>query len=417
MSFLDRIRQLLAYLVFLPNITPARALFSSEIFPWAFLFSLRPKINIPRPYIYFIGYLVLNTILFSGSGGLLVSARALFALVNSSFIFIAIQSLEDDEFEHLGKAMFFVFGLNVVIGVIQYFGVFPDFLADFLRIFIERIQTEADLRGVSGLYSEPAYLSYAIHSFFLFFMFKKGIKLTSRHGIYALVGLAVFDIFVIRSLTDIISLSLIVMAIQKRENFVKIIPIVLVGFLLAFWYFDGHPSPPRSVAALQDFFGNQHYKDPLPWILDVSGFRLASVWGSYRYGLLHPFGSGLGNWGKASIDAIDGIGVDLSGLSYFVSQFGIDYTGVRPACFGADLMLETGIVGFLLFVGVIWTFVFSKTLFSDENTRPILVLFVFNCFFLGTIGDPIPFAIFGMVCRAKNLEMPNDYLFIKRNSS
>jgi hypothetical protein len=347
----------------------------------------------------------------------LVSARALFALVNSSFIFIAIQSLKDEEFEHLGKAMFFVFGLNVVIGVIQYFGVFPDFLADFLRIFIERIQTEADLRGVSGLYSEPAYLSYAIHSFFLFFMFKKGIKLTSRHGIYALVGLAVFDIFVIRSLTDIISLSLIVIAIQKRENFVKIIPIVLVVFLLAFWYFDGHPSPPRSVAALQDFFGNQHYKDPLPWILDVSGFRLASVWGSYRYGLLHPFGSGLGNWGKASIDAIDGIGVDLSGLSYFVSQFGIDYTGVRPPCFGADLMLETGIVGFLFFVGVMWTFVFSKTLFTDENTRPIVVLFVFNCFFLGTIGDPIPFAIFGMVCRDKHMVLPNDYLLFNRNSS
>ena len=107
-------------------------------------------------------------------------------LVNSSFVFIAIQSLDEEELAQLGKALFFVFGLNIVIGLIQYLGVFPDFLADFLRIFIERIQTEADLRGVSGLYSEPAYMSYAIHSFFLFVMFKKGISLTSREGMCAL---------------------------------------------------------------------------------------------------------------------------------------------------------------------------------------------------------------------------------------
>jgi hypothetical protein len=46
----------------------------------------------------------------AGSGGLLVSARSLFALVNSSFIFIAIQSLEDEELAHLGKALFLFLG-------------------------------------------------------------------------------------------------------------------------------------------------------------------------------------------------------------------------------------------------------------------------------------------------------------------
>lgn len=415
MELLDRLRRVLAYFVFLPNITPARALFSSEIFPWAFLYSFRKSVVVPKPYRFFLAYLVLNGLMLSAGNGLMVSARSVFALVNSSFVFIAIQSLDEEDLAHLGKALFLVFGLNLVIGVIQYLGVFPDFLADFLRIFIDRIQTEADFRGVSGLYSEPAYLSYAIHSFFLFVMYKKGIKLNSREGVYALIALALFDIFVIRSLTDLILLSLIVLAMQKRENIVKMIPLVLMAFALVFWYFNGHPSPPRSVAAVQDFFENQHYKDPLPWILDVSGYRLASVWGSYRYGLLHPIGSGLGNWGKASIDAIDAIGVDLSGLSYFVSQFGIDYTGVRPACFGADLMLETGIVGFMLFLGVMWPFIFSKALFIDENTRPILLLFLFNCFFLGTIGDPIPFATFGLACREKLLRLPQDYSILKRN--
>lgn len=417
MKLINSIQKILSYFVFLPNITPARALFSSEIFPWAFLYSLRRDIQIPRIYVIFISYLVLNTLLFSGSaGGFWISTRALFALVNSSFIFVAIQSLKNDEYEHLWKALFVVFGLNIVVGLIQYFGIFPDFLADFLRIFIDRIQTEADLRGVSGLYSEPAYMSYAMHSFFLFYMFKKGIKLNSREGVYALFALAVFDVFVVRSLTDIILIGLIVLAIQKRENIFKIIPMALLAFLLAFWYFEDHPSPPRSMEAIHDFVDNQHYKDPLPWILDVSGFRLASVWGSYRYGLIHPLGSGLGNWGKASIEAIDGVGVDLSGLSYFAAQLGIDYPGVRPVSFGADLMLETGLVGFILFFGFMSTFIFSKSLFLDDSTRPILIIFIFNCFFLGTIGDPIPFITFGMVCREKQLRFPSEHLFYKRNT-
>ena len=125
MMLLDRIRKLLAYFVFLPNITPARVLFSSEIFPWAFLYSLRRAVVIPKSYRFFLAYLLLNALMLAGSGGLLVSARSLFALVNSSFIFIAIQSLEEEELAHLGKALFFVFGLNVVIGLVQYFGVFP----------------------------------------------------------------------------------------------------------------------------------------------------------------------------------------------------------------------------------------------------------------------------------------------------
>ena len=417
MKLIISIRKFLAYFVYLPNVTPARALFSSEIFPWAFLYSIRRDLEIPRLYIFFIGYLILNTLFFSASaGGFWVSTRALFALINSSFIFVAIQSLKDDEYEQLWKALFVIFGLNIMIGLIQYLGIFPDFLADFLRIFIDRIQTEADLRGVSGLYAEPAYMSYAMHSFFLFYMYKKGIVLNSRKGVYALLALAVFDVFIVRSLTDIILLGLIVLSIQKKEHLFKIIPIALLAFLLALWFFDGHPSPPRSMEAIHDFIDNQHYRDPLPWILDVSGFRLASVWGSYRYGLIHPLGSGLGNWGRASIDAIDGIGVDLSGLSYFAAQFGIDYPGVRPASFGADLMLETGWVGFLLFFAFMANFIFSKTLFTDESTRPILFLFIFNCFFLGTIGDPIPFIIFGMICREKQIRFSSDYFFVKRNT-
>ena len=340
MRIIESIRYLLSYLVFLPNITPARILFSSEIFPWAFLYSFRLDVQIPKTYIYFFLYLLANILLVSGVGsGLFLSGRALFALLNASFIFIVIQSISTVQFEQLKRALLFVFVLNIIVGFIQYAGLFPDFLADFLRLFIDRIQTEADLRGVSGLYAEPAYLSYAMHSFFVYYLYRNRIKIASREGAYAVIFMALFDILVVRSLTDIVLLGIILISAQKRSNIIKLAFVLFTSFVILLLYFKDHSNPPRSMDAMLDFFENEHYKDPMPWLLDVSGFRLASVWGSYRYGLLNPFGSGLGNWGNASIEAIDGIGIDLSGLSYFVSQFGIDYTGVRPPSFGADLML------------------------------------------------------------------------------
>ena len=417
MRLKEAIRKILAYFIFLPNVTPVRALFKSEIFPWSFLFSLRRGLGIPHIYGYFLLYLILNTLFLGATGGgFLVPARALFALVNSSFIFIVILNLVKKEYEHVIKALYFIFGLNVAVGVVQYAGVFPEFLADFLRIFIDRIQTTADLRGVSGLYSEPAYMSYAIHFLFLYWLYKSNIDPHSRKGVFAILGLALFDLVVVRSLTDIILLTLIVLSIQNRKNVIKAIAVFSLLFSFAYIYYDGHPSPPRSMDAIHDFIDNQHYKDPLPWLLDFSGFRLASVWGSYRYGLLHPLGCGLGNWGKASIDAIDGIGVDLSGLSYFASQIGIDYSGVRPPSFAADLMLETGLVGWLLFVLFIGPFLISKKLFENTNTRPILACFAFNCFFLGTIGDPIPFITFGLICRDFGLKHPwKSFVFLRKD--
>ena len=38
---MTRIRRVLGFLIYLPNIMPFSALFSAEIFPWAFLYALR----------------------------------------------------------------------------------------------------------------------------------------------------------------------------------------------------------------------------------------------------------------------------------------------------------------------------------------------------------------------------------------
>ena len=63
-----------------------------------------------------------------------------------------------------------------------------------------------------------------------------------------------------------------------------------------------------------------------------------------------------------------------------------------------------------MFVWVMRSFIFSNSLFQDNLTRPVMALFNFNCFFLGTIGDPIPFITFGIVCREKQLLFQSEFI-------
>jgi hypothetical protein len=138
----------------------------------------------------------------------------------------------------------------------------------------------------------------------------------------------------------------------------------------------------------------------MPWILEQSGFRFVSVWASYKYGFTHPLGSGVGGWGPASIQAMDDVGVKASAMSFFATAMGSDYQGVRPTSFAAGLMLETGIVGLLLFIVAFWPYILNIALWKDEHTRTLIIFFLFNVFALGSIGDPLPFVFFALAYRS-----------------
>jgi hypothetical protein len=156
---------------------------------------------------------------------------------------------------------------------------------------------------------------------------------------------------------------------------------------------------PRSVEVAHDFFFYKDYQDPMPWLLEQSGFRFVSIWAAYHYGFTHPFGSGIGGWGNASIEAMDGIGVPASAMSFFASAAGAEFEGVRPTSYAAGLLLETGVVGLILFLIAFWPFLTKKALFRDTHARSLIILFLFNTFALGSIGDPIPFIFLALAYR------------------
>ena len=231
-------------------------------------------------------------------------------------------------------------------------------------------------------------------------MLSKKINPKSIIGISAICGIIFFDLFIIRSVTGVIMIILYLASLQKIRDLLKTGVISIVLLIAVVYNVGQSPNAPRSIETAYDFFKYGAYQDPVPWLLEQSGFRFVSVWASYKYGFTHPFGSGVGGWGAASIQAMDDIGVKASAMSFFASAMGSEYQGVRPTSFAAGLMLETGIVGLLLFIFSFYSFILKRELYADIHSRSIVIFFLFNIFALGSIGDPLPFIFFALAYRS-----------------
>jgi hypothetical protein len=408
---MSRFRQILAALMYLPNIMPLKALFSAEIFPWAFLYALRKDLKLTMVYVFFLVYLVVSVGMHWGSfTSVLVPARAFFALVNASLIFFLLIKIDSEEYRMLVRIFEWVFGINVFLCIIQFLGLFPSFLEPIFRLFIDRFTHEiyGGGRGVAGLFAEPSYASMSMHYYFAFFMLSRKINPRSQLGIAAIVGMIVFDLFIIRSVTGLVMILIYFASLQKARDLLKagLVIVLLLGGIIS--QFGNSPNAPRSVETAHDFIKYKNYQDPMPWILEQSGFRFVSVWAAYKYGFTHPFGSGIGKWGPASIQAMDDIGIKASAMSFFASAMGSEYQGVRPTSFAAGLMLETGIVGLVLFILAFWPFIREKALWQQEHTRSVIIFFLFNVFALGSIGDPLPFVFLALAYRSLTIESSDE---------
>jgi hypothetical protein len=399
--------QFLRPLVFLPNITPVKELFSSEIFPWAFVYSIRKRSLLPVGYILFLVYLLLSAVYILNQGfRMLVPARALFAIINATLIFFIILKADDEEYSALRKAFIWVFAINVAISLVQYFGFFPSFLTPFMRLFIDRFTDEPHGagRGVAALFAEPSYASLAIHYYFAYFMFLYKVNLRSVLGYSSLIAIILFDLFIMRSITGLIMVVVYFLSMQNLKFILRSLLFFVVVSLLVIYVAKQSAERPRSIEFLYDLIFNQEYQDPMPFLLNESGFRIISVWAAYVYGWTHPLGSGIGGWGPASLEAMDNIGVPATEIGFFASYSGGEFEGVRPTSFIADLFLETGWVGFIFFMFAYARFMFNKSFFNDIYARPVLIMFFFNLFVMGTIGDPLPFIFLAMAYRAHFIE-------------
>lgn len=388
--------------MFLPNVMPFKALIAAEIFPWALLFALRKQLSFNRTYFIFLIYLLVSAVVVSqGISNLAPMFRAIFALVNASLIFFLMIKLSEWEFKWVNRLFLVVFWANVIVSLLQFAGLFPSFLVPVVKLFIDRFEGGAlgGGRGVTAIFAEPSYASIAMHYFFAYFLLTKQIDHGSKKGLFAIVAMIFFDLFIIRSITGTVMIVVYLLSLLRRQTIIKALVTVVLVVGSSLYVLRQLDNLPRSIEVTYDFFANQEYKDPMPVLLEQSGFRLISIWSAYRYGLSHPFGSGIGNWPNASITAMEQIGVPASNISFFATLSGTEFFGVRPTSFGAGLMLEAGLVGLFIFLLAIGPYLFRRELLTNIHTRSTLAMFLFNLFILGTIGDPVPFIVMGLTIR------------------
>jgi hypothetical protein len=154
--------------------------------------------------------------------------------------------------------------------------------------------------------------------------------------------------------------------------------------------------PPRSVMLLYNLFFNLNLNDPYLTVFNESGFRLISIYGGYIYGLVHPFGGGIGSWPVTSLVALEMTGVEAFEIYFYLEINEGFYYPTRPSAFASELFMEAGWVGFLLYSVAFFAIPRFRELIRNPFGRAVFFMFLFNFFVLGTIGDPIGTAVLGL---------------------
>jgi hypothetical protein len=391
---------ILSLLIFLPNINLFFSFSKSEIFPWAILFSFSKNIRFSIPYLLFIIYLTVSAVLiFDKNGDWLQPFRSLSAIFNATFIFYRILFCTNKEFNLIENSLFIVFLICIFLGFLQYFNLFPNSLVEFMSNLIPRFKPNIainDIRGITSLFSEPAYYAYSFNYSVFYILYRKQIKPNNILGVLAFLFILVFNIFFIRSATGLIfSILYIFFLFPLKQRGVFVIIFTIIG-IIAVTYFSQDLSKYRAISAFNQIFSKSSTYDIYVTFLDVSGFRAVSIMFSYLYGFGHFFGGGVGNWEQTSAIAYQSLGIPISNLSYYANGY---FTATRPSSIIADIMLESGLLGLLLFLLSFAKYIFNKQLWSNPSLRSFIIIIIFNIFIIGTIGDPTPFIFLGLICR------------------
>ncbi len=399
-------RKLLSVLLFLPNITLGTntpGLGRPEIFPWASLFVLRKDLRLTLGYILFAGYLGLSFAVHTAqTGDFITGFRSILALINASVAFFAIIRVKDDEFRVLNWAFIGVFAANVLVSLMQNFGLFPEQLVRPMRFFIDRFEATpmGYGRGVGGLFAEPSYLALGIHHYFAYAMLLFKVEQKKAFGLALTAAMALYDILIIRSATGFTIMVVYFLSHQNwRTAWKGMLFLAATGATVL--YFAGEVAElPRSLDIAYNVLYRQNFDDIFTYITYEGGIRIVSLLSCYPFGIAHPLGWGVGSWPGASISAMLEVGLSEIEVAFFEGYS--PYDGFRPTAYSADLFLEAGVVGWILFALALGPYVTQKAMWRDPNTRAIVVIFLFNMLILGTIGDPLPFVFLALAYRSIN---------------
>ena len=381
------------YSLFFPSVT--FGLLAAEVFPYALLFSIlvRKKYHINEIIIYglFLASILLGISKFQYFSFEII--RSVVAYINPLIIFFTILHMSESLFIKVISAFKKIFFFLIILAFLQFSGILTILnMSAFFEFLVPR-SNASELgagRGVTLLSTEPSRAGTELVFIYLCCRFTCFNK--QSHFFFDTVVFMILALFV-KSALGILFFALFFITTIKPSRILLFLTIIAV--VLNFLIGDA------NVRWLEVFAEISKAEDlQTLWIilLNSSGFRFISIYAGYLYGLLNPFGAGIGFWTDSSILALNLTNFSPDNISYFAERGTGNWSSVRPTSYASSLSLDTGIFGLLILLFMIkkyFFFLFKRGIFA------ISIPFLFYFFVLGSIGNPIPWMAMAVVLRKK----------------
>jgi hypothetical protein len=375
-------------------------LFTAEIFPWAIIGSVLFQKSYSKEFI-----IILYFFFFSWAISLLLfgptdTIRSAGAYINVLYVFAFMLTISQLELIKFIKLIRIIFILLLLLGLLQYFHL-VNFTDGVIKFLIPRGSSEAFSlanRGVRLLSTEPA---RAGNEMIFFYLLIRSVYIKTKYRLLSDIFMTIYLIVIIQSF---MAVSFMVIFLFLNIKFKSILVFVFCSLLLV--YSGITFSGGRTVDLLTKVFEIGNFNEILFFITNSSGQRLITIYSSYIYGVRFPFGAGLGNWFNGSINAIEMTGIDVSKFAYFQLNGDGDVTGTRSSGYLSNLILETGLIGFLFVLHYIFKSLKNYWNISKDS-KIIILMFLFKILFIGSVGHPIAWIMVVLILRYMNFEKKN----------
>lgn len=384
---------LLRILLYFPSVT--FSLFSAEIFPYGIINSFLNGLVLNKKILAFFLIILLSAIhgIYIHNSFNFDIFRSIAAYMNPVMIYFVVKNSDSDTVDKMLKInrgvlfFFFILGFLQITGITTLMG-FSQLISFLMNRGADGLIGEG--RGISLLASEPSRASYEV--LFVYMLFRATTKIKAPITVIFDIAIAFFILFFIRSAMGAIFL-LIFIFFNYKKYFIICLPFLslFVGFV------NGLDSESRAIQLFLSGLEALKNGEFINLFLSASGFRGISVYAGYLSGLKHPFGLGVGYWETSSILALRDTGFSALDITYFATREGV-YESVRPTSFISSLMLDTGIIGVFITILLIKDAFFVA---YDDLTKSIVYCFIFYLFFIGSIGNPIPWLVVGLLIAYK----------------
>jgi hypothetical protein len=370
---------LLFLFLFFPSIT--FGILKAEIFPWALVISILYIKRYSLDFIFLFLFLFLNTVLSMLYFNLDItsSARSLLPYLNVLFTMLIVTNRNYIKFIYLIKGLLIFL---LILGFLQYSGVLSNI--DFIfKTLVPRASSESLSfinRGVTLLSSEPAragnvlifiYLSYRI-------IFINSLVIRAISDLLILVYLLIIIKSAMASMFFILFLIL-----TYRSKL--ILPTVLIIILTTFTDLS---EGGRVIELFITLSSLDNFEEIVTLLINTSGHRLLSIYAFYNYGFNELLGGGIGNWMNSSIDALYQTGYNISRMNYFIRFGNGDAVSIRGSGFVTNLVLDTGLIGLLLFSTYIGRLL-KRYWNISEDSKILIIIFLIKILFVGSVGHPV----------------------------